>query len=34
MDKVFIDKELWYIENFLTEKEMAEIMTYANEPTG
>jgi hypothetical protein len=34
MNKVFIDKELWYIENFLTEEEIADIMTHANEPTG
>ena len=29
--KVFIDKDLWYIENILTEEEINEIMSYANE---
>lgn len=31
--KVFIDKELWYIENILTDQEMNEIMSHANEKT-
>jgi hypothetical protein len=34
MNKVFIDNELWYIENFLTEEELSEIMKHANDPTG
>ncbi len=29
--KVFIDKEIWYIENFLNEKELNELMIHANE---
>lgn len=31
--KVFIDKKLWYIENFLNEKELEELMRHANEET-
>lgn len=34
MKKVFIDEELWYIENFLTEEEIQELMSHANEKTG
>lgn len=29
--KVFIDKDLWYIENILTNEELNEIMSHANE---
>lgn len=34
MEKVYIDKELWYIENFLTEKEIELIMKEANQKDG
>jgi len=34
MKKVFIDEELWYVENFLTEEEIQELMSHANENTG
>jgi hypothetical protein len=32
--KVFIDEDLWYIPNFLTEAESAALKAYYDEPTG
>lgn len=32
--KVYIDKDLWYIPNFLTEKETTALKEYCDEPTG
>jgi hypothetical protein len=32
--KIFIDKDLWYIEDFLYKKELEELMLHANEKTG
>lgn len=32
--KVFIEKDLWYIPNFLTEEELSALKTYCDEPTG
>ena len=34
MKKIYIDKELWYIENFLTKEEIEKIMSRANEKNG
>jgi hypothetical protein len=33
-EKIFLDKELWYIKNFLTKEEIRELMVHANEKTG
>jgi len=32
--KIFIDKDLWYIPNFLTEDEFAVLKTYCDDPNG
>ena len=32
--KVFIDEDLWYIPNFLTEPEFSALKAYSDEPTG
>ena len=32
--KVFIDEDLWYIPNFLTEPEFSALKAYCDEPTG
>ena len=32
--KVYLDKDLWYIPNFLTEEESAELKRHCDEPTG
>jgi hypothetical protein len=32
--KIFIDKDLWYIPNFLTEAELDILKEYCNEPAG
>jgi hypothetical protein len=34
MEKVYLDEQLWYIENFLTEEELTAIMAIANEKDG
>jgi hypothetical protein len=34
MKKIFVDEQLWYIENFLTQEEIDEIMAEANKSTG
>ncbi len=34
MKKNIIEEDLWYIENFLTDKEIEELMRHANEKTG
>lgn len=34
MNKIFLDEQLWYIENFITEDEIAQLMEMANEKTG
>jgi hypothetical protein len=32
--KIFIEKDLWYIENFLTEEELDILINFANEESG
>ncbi len=34
MEKIYLDEQLWYIENFITEDEIKELMKMANEKTG
>lgn len=34
MEKIHLDEGLWYIENFLTEPELALLKKYCDEPTG
>ena len=34
MKKIYLDEQLWYIENFITEDEIAQLMEMANEKTG
>jgi hypothetical protein len=34
MEKIFLDEQLWYIENFLTEEEITTLMAMANEKDG
>jgi hypothetical protein len=34
MEKIYLDEQLWYIENFITEDEIAALMEMANEKTG
>ena len=34
MKKIYLDEQLWYIENFITEEEIAQLMEIANEKTG
>ena len=34
MEKIYLDEQLWYIENFITEDEIAQLMEMSNEKTG
>lgn len=34
MEKIYLDEQLWYIENFITEEEIAQLMEMANEKIG
>lgn len=34
MEKIYLDEQLWYIENFITEEEVAQLVKMANEKTG